>query len=64
MIVSRPLTASYTPYPCTPHRAALYASHLATYMVYTSICNYNNIFIRTFKTMAVQNTGKTLSTFS
>ena len=26
--------------------------------------NNNNIFIRTFKTMAVQNTGKTLSTFS
>ena len=31
---------SFSPYPCTPHRAALYASHLATYMVYTSICNY------------------------
>ena len=31
---------SISPYPCTPHRAALYASHLATYMVYTSICNY------------------------
>ena len=31
---------SCSPYPCAPHQAALYASHLATYMGYTSICNY------------------------